>query len=133
TSSLILAGGFGANGAVMEVEKLDLSTATWSTVVNLTEARAHHAAAASGDDVLFVGGVTVDPHGNLATLDDGDFLSAANGTMQTFKMAQGRNGCAAVTLQNGTILVTGGYQGGTKGILGLDGTSVGTTEIFTKP
>src|SRR5262249_27451145 len=34
TQGLILAGGFGANGPVMEVEKLDLTSATWSTVAN---------------------------------------------------------------------------------------------------
>ena len=50
-----------------------------------------------------------------------------------YNLATGRNGCAATVLQDGRILVSGGFSGVTKDPIGLDGQALASTEIYSAP
>lgn len=131
-NGFVLAGGMGAKGMVTDVELLDTGVTAFSKVCTLSSGRVHASAAATDLGVLLVGGVTIDAQGNVSgTLDTGEFIYVSSATTASSKMAQPRNSSAATTLANGSILVTGGFTGGTKDVFGLDGTSIPVAEIYT--
>ena len=44
-----------------------------------------------------------------------------------------RNGCSVARLADGTILVAGGFTGGQKHVLGIDGQAVANAELESNP
>jgi hypothetical protein len=134
SAGFVLAGGTGSNGLVPSVERLNAQLSAWAPIAQLQQARMHHAAAANDEGVLLAGGVTLDALNNLVTLASAEFLNGATNVSSIVSMTYARNGAAATTLRNGTILVTGGLEGGTKNVQGLDATSaIGPSELFTMP
>lgn len=131
TTDVLLAGGGGAKGEVLAVERL--TAGKWTTVAQLPAGREQHASAASSGDVLLVGGVSLDAAGKMTTLETADFFSGASSTVVSFPMAHQRNGCAAVALPSGAVVVLGGFENGKTDPLGLDGAAVGPVETFAKP
>jgi hypothetical protein len=128
----VLAGGQDSTGASnASIERL--SAKTFSVVGQLSTARQQHGSAAGGLGVLFAGGINVSASGTFSTLASAEYFNAVSNSVTSATMAHQRNGCAVVALQNGTFLVTGGTEGGTTDPMGLDGTSVGSAEIFAVP
>jgi hypothetical protein len=66
-------------------------------------------------------------------LDTAEVYNYKMKTTESFQMAQDRNSCTITPIGTKTFLVAGGFSGGTTDPLGLDGTSVTASEIFTKP
>ncbi len=144
----VMMGGFGGPvtatslSMVSDIEVLDTVALVWTTVATLKEARMHHASAVlldatktpavAGANVLIVGGFSLSGAG-VTTLGDAEYYDGKAMVTEQYQMAQQRNSAVATPLQDGRVLVTGGYQGGMADPFGLDGTSVGTAEIFTKP
>jgi hypothetical protein len=127
-SDVIMAGGSGQSGDVLQVERL--TNGAWSTVAQLSGPRESHGADAQGTSVLLAGGVSYDTTGTtMTTLATADLFDGSTNTVKPLKMAHQRNGCAVTGLATGHFLVTGGYENGKTDPLGLDGTSVAPTEI----
>jgi hypothetical protein len=145
----VMLGGWGAApgstsyGMVNDIEVLDTVALVWTTVATLKEARMHHASAVlldttktpatPGANVVIIGGFNLSSTGAMSTLGDAEYYDGKAMVTEQYQMAQQRNSAVATPLQDGRVLVTGGFQGGTQDPFGLDGTSVGMAEIFTKP
>ncbi len=127
-ADVIMAGGSGQSGDVLQVERL--TNGTWTTVAQLSGPRESHGADSSGTRVLLAGGVFYDSTGTtMTTLATADLFDGSANTVKPLKLAHQRNGCAVTALATSHFLVTGGYENGKTDPLGLDGTSVAPTEI----
>jgi hypothetical protein len=145
----VMMGGFGGPvtatslGMVSDIEVLDTTALTWTTVGSLKEGRMHHASAVLLDttktpavasaNIVIIGGFNLSAAGAMTTLGDAEYYDGKAKVTEQYQMAQQRNGAVATPLQDGRVLVTGGFQGGTADPFGLDGTSVVGAEAFTKP
>ena len=85
-----------------------------------------------GDDVLVIGGVATDPSGALVDVATGELYNTQFNVVEVYQMQSPRNSHTAVTMPNGSVMVIGGFTGGTS-LLGTNGTAVGGAEIFVLP
>ena len=130
-AGFILAGGEGGQSLVTSVEKLDANLIGWSSAGTLQQARMHHSAAFDGRGVLLVGGTAFNASNGLLTLASAELVDLTTGTTSRYTLAHQRNSATSTQLMDGSILIAGGYEGGTTDPLGLDGTAVGPSEVFT--
>jgi hypothetical protein len=133
SGNLMVLGGDNGAGATDSVELYDTTAGTFATVGNLQTARMRLQSAMVGDDVLAIGGVAVDPTtGSLADVATGELYNTQFNIVEVYQMQSPRNSHTAVTMPDGSVMVVGGFSGGTS-LMGLNGTAVGGAEVFVLP
>ncbi len=132
-SFVLLAGGHDDKGFVTACETWDV-TGKWTKGPTIPTTRTATSIAVVGDEAFLVGGFgmkTALTRGEVKKVDvySGDTKKFVTG----YDLGVARAGCTATTLQDGRILVAGGFTGVINNVLGLDGAATAATEIFVKP
>jgi hypothetical protein len=118
TARVLIAGGWGANGApVLGTEIYDLDAETFTPGPRMLHPRGGHAAVRLGNDVLLVGGLGADD----LPVAEAERYDAASGTfVPAGRLETPRAFAPAVELVSGHVLVAGGItlgEGGAKIVL----------------
>jgi hypothetical protein len=124
---LVIAGGDDMKSPVAEIEVFDAKARTLKTAGKLNVARTNPTVLAidGGRGALVIGGF-VPGKGEVKELE----IVNLSGTAKVAgALATPRNGAAAVVLQDGRVLVTGGFTGGTMDVKSRDGQALATCEI----
>ena len=106
--NVLVAGGFGASGALASAEIYNVNTGLWSAAASLNSARANHTATLlPGGLVLVAGG-----SGSGGVLAGAEIYDPATNTWSAAgTMTAARANHTATLLQNGQVLVVGGTPG----------------------
>ncbi len=125
----------GVIGMLDTVEKFDPAAGgDFVEVGTLSAPRGRHTAHAVGNNILVIGGMQYDgATGVVTNMTTGELYNTTANVVETYNMVSDRNSHAAVTLQDGSILVIGGWAGGTTSTRGFDGTAVIQCEGFSIP
>ncbi len=131
---VIVAGGLDAGGYTLgSIEVFDPQGGFFAPAGSLAVARSRAVSRRIDDDVLVVGGVTVDQSGGLQTVDSVETVNAT-GSIGWFPVVYGGRLSHTVThLYDGRILIVGGFASPSNDISGMDGYAVGSAEFFTRP
>ena len=133
SGDLLMVGGDNGSGAITSVERYDALSGTFAKVGDLNAARSRHASTKVGENVLVVGGVSIDyTAGTVSEVQDGELYDSATNSSTSFATTNGRNSHAVVSLGANRALVVGGFTGGTS-VTGMNGTAVGACELFVRP
>lgn len=110
---VLVVGGSGSDALLDSAELYDPVTGTWSLTASMHLARALHTATLLADGrVLVTGGST--PSTPSRTTDTAEIYDPATGTWSlTGSMNTARSYSSATRLQDGTVLVAGGFSDGT--------------------
>ncbi|MGE0711964.1 MAG: Kelch repeat-containing protein [Planctomycetota bacterium] len=125
---VLAVGGNALNGGpVAEVELFDATTGNWSAAGSLQTPRSGCEIAFSRDLALVIGG-----HTGASETDVVEAFQRDAGTMAStrYKLSSPRNGCTVNQLSDGRVIVIGGLVGSQQSWLSLDGTPLGTAEVF---
>ena len=114
---VLVAGGFQGNHQVANAELYDPSTGTWAATGAMTKPRSGQTATLLRDGQVLVAGGRCNPGHTCAgtvvnTLRSAELYDPATGTWtRTGSMEFGRQYAAATPLQDGKVLVAGGFNG----------------------
>lgn len=125
---VFVAGGYDlTTGPVAPVEIFDTANNVWSQVGNLKTPRANPKIAMSREWALVIGG-----HAGYGETGWVEVFNADAGQMapERFRLRTLRNSCTVEELPNGELIVIGGFNGGTKSYLSLDGQALASCERF---
>jgi hypothetical protein len=119
---VLVAGGYGSNGIIDSAELYDPSTGMWSSTGSMSAPRVSHTATLlPSGKVLVVGGETSDSPPTFGRTNTAELYDPATGTwILTGSLRAASSWDTATLLQNGKVLVTGGY----------DDDNVNTTEVY---
>jgi N-acetylneuraminic acid mutarotase len=111
--AVLVAGGYGANGALKSVELYDPSTDTWSATSSLSWPRGDHTSTQlTNGQVLVIGGANPPIENNYASTE---LYVPSVGWLPADNMHEGRSYHTSTLLTDGKVLVTGGE--GANGVL----------------
>ena len=123
-----------AGAGLTSVEKLDPVAMTFTKVGDLRAPRARAQAVTIGENVLVIGGINIDyTAGSITNLTTGELYNTAANVSEEYQLQSERNTFQAVKLNDGSVMLIGGYAGGSTSISGLDGTAVLACERFVQP
>jgi len=110
---LVTGGRDETDSVLATAEMYDFVSATWSFTTSMSVARAEHAAIRLADGrVLISGGFNRNPNGYSVVLATTEIYDPGTGTWSlATSMASPRHSHTTTLLQNGTVLVTGGFAG----------------------
>lgn len=121
---VVIVGGTGYSRYLSRAEVYDPVARSWSLTGSLRKARSNHTATLLPDGRILVAGGFDGCGGSCGNVDEAELYDPRRGTWQEVASIQhGRSNTAAVLLQDGGVLVTGGS--------GNEGT-LSSCEIFTK-
>ncbi|HBP21065.1 MAG TPA: hypothetical protein DEA08_25175 [Planctomycetes bacterium] len=127
-------GGDSGGAGLASVEKFDPVAMTFTKVGDLRANRARAQAVALGDNVLVLGGMEIDyTAGTISNLTTGELYNTAANVSEEYQLQSDRNTFKAVKLNDGSVMLVGGFAGGSTSISGLDGTAVMACERFVQP
>ncbi|MBL4846902.1 MAG: pre-peptidase C-terminal domain-containing protein, partial [Planctomycetes bacterium] len=131
---IFVIGGDSGQATLTSVEKLDPASMTFSKVGDLQSARARAKAVTVHGNLLVIGGIELDYTAqSLTNVATAELYNVAANVTESYQLQSERNNHQVVALQDGTVMVIGGYAGGSTSIAGLDGTAIGACERFVRP
>jgi hypothetical protein len=131
THEVLLAGGNDSTGPVEQLELWSPATGKWTNGDKLAHPRTNAKVAKDGERIFVIGGFAMAANGEVKQVEV--FDGVAKKMTAGYDLKTGRNGCAVTELKDGRILVSGGFTGVTKDVIGLDGQPLASTEIFSAP
>jgi len=133
TGDILVSGGYGGAGpATTEIQLFDHVLGQWKVAGHLVAARERHVAARIQGDVVVSGGMVVDASGDVKTIDTVETLGAS-GALKSTPLGFPRLSHTMTPLQDGRVVILGGFEKPSKDIRGIDGTSVGSIEVYARP
>jgi hypothetical protein len=123
----VVMGGDDMKTVIGDVEIFDRATGKFAAKTQLAVARTNPAAATTADYALCIGGFAPSV-GEVAQVEafDGDNM------LPGLTLATARNSAAVAQLNDGRVLVVGGFTGGTKDVRSLDGQAISSCELYSK-
>ncbi|HZV02739.1 MAG TPA: kelch repeat-containing protein, partial [Planctomycetota bacterium] len=133
SGDVLVAGGNDDTGVPLDsIEVYSASTNTFSYAGSLQSARYRAVSKRIWDDVVVIGGESVDSGGNVTTVDTVETVNAA-GSIATFPLNTSRMSHTATHLADGRVLIVGGFSAPTTDVYGMDGYSNYTAEVYVRP
>ncbi|MDC3378927.1 hypothetical protein OAX78_01425 [Planctomycetota bacterium] len=128
--NVLVAGGHDLSAANDSIEIYDSATAAWTTAGTMSAARSGCEIVTSRNLALIVGGFN--GTAEVSTVDVFDVDARQLSTTITPRLNTARNGFTASRLNDGRVIVIGGFTGATKSYESLDGQGVSSVEIFVR-
>jgi hypothetical protein len=129
---LVFGGADGNNASLTSIEMYDPGLGLWTPVGDLAAARQRCVSGRIDGDALAIGGMTTDAAGNVTTVDTVETLNES-GAVASFKLQLSRLSHTVTSLNDGRVLILGGFRNPSTDIRGLDGTSNQTGEYYVRP
>jgi Kelch motif/Galactose oxidase, central domain len=113
--TVLAAGGFNGGGTLGSAELYDPSTGTFTFTGNLNAIRYYHTATLLNNGMALIAGGLYSTGNGLAPLASAELYNPANGTFTlTGSLNTARAVATATLLNDGTVLVAGGQNGGSE-------------------
>jgi hypothetical protein len=132
TGNALVIGGSDGSVSITSIELFDASSMGFTSVGDLAEARQRHVATSLEGDALVVGGLQLDSYSNVIPSSTCETANG-NGTVGYFGLNAARLGHTVTKLQDGRILILGGFQSPQTDLRGMDGVSDSSSEFFSRP